>query len=292
MTDDTADALVSVGWVLDRLDEFQRDDPSLRLLEVDIDPATYDRGHIPGATPVDWKADLQDSTTFDVPTTAAFEDLLGGLGVTADSTVVVYGDMRNWFAAHAYWLLTYYGHADVRLLDGGRDYWRARDAPLTTDVPSFTPRSYDAGPRNPAVRVDRPDVEAAMDRDVSLVDVRTPEEYRGEILAPPGWNEGVQRGGHIPGAVNVPWNRAVDADGRFKSGDALRAVYAEAGVDATEEVITYCRIGERSALTWFILHELLGYDDVRNYYGSWVEWGNTVGAPIERGQRADVRREE
>jgi thiosulfate/3-mercaptopyruvate sulfurtransferase len=291
MTDDATDAVVSLDWVTDRLPEFQRDDPSLRLLEVDIDPSSYDRGHVPGATKIEWKTDLQDSTTFDVPTRTAFEELLGDLGITNESTVVLYGDMMNWFAAYAYWLLTYYGHPDVRLLDGGRDLYESRELPLTTEVPQFTAQSYEASDPDGTIRADRPDVEDAMRRNVPLIDVRTPEEYRGEILAPPGWNESVQRGGHIPGAVNVPWSQVVDDAGQFKSEADLRRIYADAGIEDDTEVITYCRIGERSALTWFVLHELLGYDDVRNYYGSWVEWGNTVGAPIERGQRADLERD-
>lgn len=289
MTDRTGAPLVSAGWVVDHLEEFQRDDPSLRLIEVDIDPQNYEEGHIPGATAVDWREDLQDSTVFDVPARPSFEHLLGEHGVTADSTVVLYGDMMNWFAAYAYWLLAYYGHGDVRLLDGGRDVWTDRDAPLTKAVPSFEERSYDAASTRESIRADRPDVEAALDGDVTLVDVRTPAEYRGEILAPPGWNEGVQRGGHIPGAINVPWSNVVDDVGLFKARSNLREIYESAGVDSDSETITYCRIGERSALTWFVLYELLGYDDVQNYYGSWVEWGNTVGAPIERGQRVNVR---
>ncbi|RJT00758.1 sulfurtransferase [Halococcus sp. IIIV-5B] len=290
MSDSTTGALVSAEWVAERLDAFGRDDPSLRLLEVDIEPENYDAGHVPGATKLDWKRDLQDATTFDVPTRTAFERLLGDVGITADSTVVVYGDMMNWFAAYAYWLLTYYGHDDVRLLDGGRDVWTAHDRPTTTETPRFTSRSYAVDSLDGTVRADRPDVEDAMRRGVPLVDVRTPEEYRGEILAPPGWNEGVQRGGHIPGAVNVPWSQVVDDEGRFKPREELAAIYREAGLDPETEVITYCRIGERSALTWFVLSELLGYADVRNYYGSWVEWGNSVGASIEKGQRAGVRR--
>lgn len=291
MTNETTDALVSVGWVVDRLDEFRRDDPSFRLLEVDIDPSNYDEGHVPGATKVDWKTELQDSTTFDVPTKGDFEALLGGHGVTEKSTVVLYGDMMNWFAAYAYWLLTYYGHDDVRLLNGGRESWLGRDVPMTDDVPQFTEQSYDAADPDASIRADQPDVLDAIPRDASLIDVRTPEEYRGEILAPPGWNEGVQRGGHIPGAVNIPWSQVVDDEGRFRPKEDLRTIYEDGGIDGTEEVITYCRIGERSALTWFVLHELLGYDAVRNYYGSWVEWGNTVGAPIEKGQRAEIRQQ-
>jgi thiosulfate/3-mercaptopyruvate sulfurtransferase len=288
MTDYPTDVLVSANWVSERLDAFKSDDPSLRLLEVDIDPSNYEKGHVPGATKFDWKADLQDSTTFDVPATADFEELLGERAVTETSTVVIYGDMMNWFAGYAYWLLSYYGHDDVRLLDGGRDGWFEQDYPTTSDVPEFTPWSYSGATPNEAVRADREEVNDAMDRGVPLVDVRTPEEYRGKVLAPPGWNEGVQRGGHIPGAVNIPWSQVVDADGCFKSRETLRDLYADADI-GDEEVIVYCRIGERSALTWFVLHELLGYDDIRNYYGSWVEWGNTVGAPIEKGRRAGVR---
>jgi len=291
MSDPTNDALVSAEWVAERLAAAERDDPSLRLLEVDIEPENYDAGHVPGATKVDWKRDLQDSTTFDVPTRTDFERLLGDTGITTDSTVIVYGDMMNWFAAYAYWLLTYYGHRDVRLLDGGRDVWTDGDYPLTTDIRRFTARSYAVDGMDESIRADRPDVEDAMSRGKPLVDVRTPEEYRGEILAPPGWNEGVQRGGHIPGAVNVPWSQVVREDGRFKPREELDEIYREAGLTPDSEVITYGRIGERSALTWFVLHELLGYSDVRNYYGSWVEWGNSVGASIEKGQRAEIRRE-
>ena len=289
MTDHATDVLVPPEWVAARLDEFVADDPAARLLEVDLDPSSYETGHIPGATKLDWKEDLQDSTAFDIPSVADFEALLGEIGITPDSTVVVYGDMMNWFAGYGYWLLSYYGHADVRLLDGGRDGWLAESYDLTDEVPEFSPRSYTGASPDDTIRVDRAEVETAMAQGTSLVDVRTPEEYRGEVLAPPGWNEGVQRGGHIPGAVNVPWSQVVDADGRFKSEEIIREIYREAGID--EEVVVYCRIGERSALTWFVLHELLDYGSVRNYYGSWVEWGNTVGAPIERGRRAGIRGE-
>jgi len=287
-----ANILVSADWLEEHLDEAKRDDPSLRVIEVDIDPSNYEGGHVPGAGSFDWKRDLQDTVTFDVPTSENFETLLGEAGVTPDSTIVLYGDMMNWFAAHAYWLLTYYGHTDVRLLNGGRDYWTVKEYPLTDDVPTFTTRSYTvASELNTDIRADRKDVERAMEQDTPMVDVRTPEEYRGEILAPPGWNEGVQRGGHIPGAVNIPWSRVVEADGRFKSPADLHDLFAAEGIERVGEdtdAITYCRIGERSALVWTVLHELLGYEHIRNYYGSWVEWGNTVGAPIEGGRRADV----
>jgi thiosulfate/3-mercaptopyruvate sulfurtransferase len=290
MTDYAKDVLVSADWVTERLDAFERDDPSLRLLEVDIDPSNYEEKHVPGATKVDWQTDLQDPTTFDILTETAFEQLVGDLGITETSTVVLYGDMMNWFAGYAYWLLSYYGHEDIRLLDGGRDIWIDRDYPLTSDVPAFTPQSYSAAAPNEVIRADRAAVEDAMNRGIPLIDVRTAEEYRGEILAPPGWNEGVQRGGHIPGAVNIPWSQVVDADGCFKPREALHDLYADADIK-DEEVVVYCRIGERSALTWFVLHELLGYEEIRNYYGSWVEWGNTVGAPIKKGRRAGIRHE-
>ena len=293
MAEYDTEVLVSADWLKERLDEVKRDDPSLRVIEVDIDPSNYEDSHVPGASSFDWKRDLQDTVTFDVPTIEAFETLLGEAGVTPESTIVLYGDMMNWFAAHAYWLFTYYSHADVRLLDGGRDYWMTEKYPTTDEVPEFTARSYSvASEPDTTIRADREDVEDAMERGIPMIDVRTPEEYRGEIIAPPGWNEGVQRGGHIPGAVNIPWSKVVEADGRFKSPADLHELFTGEGIEQSggeTDVITYCRIGERSALMWTVLHELLGYERVRNYYGSWVEWGNTVGAPIEGGQRADVR---
>jgi len=293
MADYATDILVSADWLEGRLEEVERDDPSLRVIEVDIDPSNYENGHIPGASCFDWKHDLQDTETFDVPTQSDFETLLGQAGVTPDSTVVVYGDMMNWFAAHAYWLLTYYTHADVRLLDGGRDYWLNEDYPLADEVPTFTTQSYTVtGKPDDTIRADREDVAEAMEQGIPMIDVRTPEEFRGEILAPPGWNEGVQRGGHIPGAINVPWSEVIEPDSRFKSISDLHGLFdiEEMGPEAEDiDIITYCRIGERSALMWIALHELLEYDRVRNYYGSWVEWGNTVGAPIESGRHANIK---
>ena len=203
--------------------------------------------------------------------------------------------MMNWFAAHAYWLLTYNNHADVRLLNGGRDYWVSEDYPLTDETPATTPQSYSiTGDPDSSIRADRGDVSEAMEEGIPMIDVRTPEEFRGEVLAPPGWNEGVQRGGHIPGATNVPWSEVVEPDGRFKSPSDLHDLFdiEEMGPNAEDiDIITYCRIGERSALMWTVLHELLGYDHVRNYYGSWVEWGNTVGAPVESARRANIKEE-
>lgn len=283
MSEYASDVLVSPAWVAERLETIRDDDPALRLVEIDVDTDLYDDAHIPGAVGFDWQADLQDARTFDTPPRAEFERLLGEAGLTEKSTVVLYGDMMNWFAAYGYWLFKYYGHADVRLLDGGRQYWLENDYPVTDEQPSFTPRSYTAGSRNDTIRVDRLGVEAAIG-EATLVDVRSPPEYRGEILAPPGWNEGVQRGGHIPGAINVPWSEVVTDEGQFKSAADLKARYEQAGVTNEDEIIVYCRIGERSALAWVVLHELLGFDSVRHYYGSWVEWGNTVGAPIEGGE--------
>ena len=283
MSDYAKDILVSADWVENRLEAFQRDDPEYRLVEVDLDTSAYSDGHIPGAIGFDWKADLQDPVSFDVPTRGELEALLGGAGISTNSTIILYGDMMNWFAAYAYWLLTYYGHDDIRILNGGRDYWRMNDYPLTDERPSFTAQSYTTQGPNESIRADRSEVEAAMRRNASIVDVRSPEEYRGEILAPPGWNEGVQRGGHIPGAVNIPWSRAVNDEGTFKSVDELREVYDDI-TTKSDEIIVYCRIGERSAVAWVVLHELLGYTNVQHYYGSFVEWGNTVGALIEQGQ--------
>ncbi|ELZ28657.1 thiosulfate sulfurtransferase [Halogeometricum pallidum JCM 14848] len=284
------DVLVSPEWVVDRFDEIQADDPALQLFEVSVDTDVYDDGHIPGAHSLDWNVELQDPETFDVLTREDFETLLGSYGVTSETTVVLYGDMMNWFAAYAFWLLKYYGHPDVRLVNGGRDYWTRQSFPLSTEQPPVTERKYEVTAVNDEIRVDREIVNDALDRDVSLVDVRSPEEYRGEVLAPPGWNEGVQRGGHIPGAINIPWSQAVAEDGRFKPPEELRHVY-EPILDSETEIFVYCRIGERSALAWVVLHELLGQEDVRHYYGSWVEWGNTVGAPIERGRYATQKLE-
>lgn len=282
------DILVSPDWVENRLDEIQREDPALRLFEVSVDTDVYTDGHIPGAVNLDWNAELQDPETFDVPTQDDFESLLGSYGVTPDTTVVLYGDMMNWFAAYAYWLLKYYGHDDIRLIDGGRNYWTSQSLPLSTQSQSVSERPYTVTAVNDSIRVNREYVREALDREASIVDVRSPEEFRGEVLAPPGWNEGVQRGGHIPGAVNIPWSQAVASDGRFKSPAELEDVY-EPITETGAETIVYCRIGERSALAWVVLHELLGVERVRHYYGSWVEWGNTVGAPIERGRYAEQK---
>jgi thiosulfate/3-mercaptopyruvate sulfurtransferase len=281
-------ALVSPDWLAERLDRFQSGESDYRLLEVDIAPDRYEAEHVPGAIDVDWRTDLQDAVTFEVVDPEELATLLGSLGVTRETTVVLYGDFYNWFAAHAYWLLSYYGHPDVRLLDGGRTYWIENGYETTAGRPQLSPADYDVPAPDTAIRSEQADVEAAIDAETTILDVRAPPEYRGEILAPPGWNEGVQRGGHIPGAINVPWSRAVRTDGRFKPHDELTAVY-EGLLDDPGDVIVYCRIGERSAHTWVVLHEMLGLEPVSHYYGSWVEWGNTVGLPVENASNADVR---
>jgi thiosulfate/3-mercaptopyruvate sulfurtransferase len=287
MTDESAGPLVAADWVADNLDRFRSDDPAYRLVEVNIERAQYETAHIPGAVGFDWRADLQDTATFDVVAAPDLEQLLGTHGITPETTVVLYGDFYNWFAAHAYWLLRYYGHDSLRLLDGGRKYWLDEAYPTTTDTPAFETTDYSAATPDQSIRADREHVEQAIEAGTPIVDVRAPPEYRGEIVAPPGWNEGVQRGGHVPGAENRPWSRAVRADGRLKPRDALEALYGD--LRGADETVIYCRIGERSAFTWFVLSELLGFEGVRHYYGSWVEWGNTVGLPVERPAETDLR---
>ncbi|ELY48592.1 sulfurtransferase [Natronorubrum bangense] len=278
------DVLVTADWVEDHLEEFQADDPAYRLVEVDVDTEAYEEAHAPGAIGFNWETQLQDQTTRDVLTKDDFEDLLGSHGISEDSTVVLYGDNANWFAAYTYWQFKYYGHDEVYLLDGGREYWLEHDYPTTDEEPEFSAVEYDAaGPRE-SIRAYREDVEKAIDRGVPLVDVRSPEEFRGEILAPPGLQETAQRGGHIPGAKNISWAAVTDDDGTFKDRDELGELYAEEGIDGDETTVAYCRIGERSSVAWFALHELLGYEDTVNYDGSWTEWGNLVNAPIETGE--------
>ncbi len=277
------DVLVTADWVAERLDEFQSDDPALRLVEVDVDTEAYDEGHAPGAVGWNWETQLQDQVQRDILEKDDFEALLGSHGITADSTIVLYGDNSNWFAAYTYWQLKYYGHRDVRLLDGGRDYWVANDYPITDEVPDFTAREYTARGPFDGIRAYREDVETAIERGIPLVDVRSPEEFSGEILAPPGLQETAQRGGHIPGAQNIGWAETVTDDGTFKSYEELTELYESHGITNDQEVVAYCRIGERSSIAWFALAELLGYDNVVNYDGSWTEWGNLVDAPIETG---------
>jgi thiosulfate/3-mercaptopyruvate sulfurtransferase len=284
-TDDYAtDALVTADWVADRLEEFGSDDSDYRLVEVDVDTESYEEAHAPGAVGFNWETQLQDQTRRDVLEKAEFEELLGSHGITEETTVVLYGDNANWFAAYAYWQFKYYGHDDVYLLDGGREYWLENEYPTTDEVPDYPEVEYDAaGPRE-SIRAYRDDIEKALERGVPLVDVRSPEEFSGEILAPPGLQETAQRGGHIPGASNISWSAVTNDDGTFKSRDELEELYAEEGITGEETTVAYCRIGERSSVAWFALHELLGYEDTVNYDGSWTEWGNLVNAPIETGE--------
>jgi thiosulfate/3-mercaptopyruvate sulfurtransferase len=273
------EVLVDTAWVAEHLD-----DADVVLAEVDENTDLYEDGHIPGAVKLHWRDDLQDPIERDIVERERFEQLLGERGIGNETTVVVYGDKNNWFAAYAYWYLKVYGHKDVRILDGGRQKWIDERRELTTDVATPEPRSYVAGEPDESIRARRDQVLqwiGADDR--ALVDVRSPQEYSGELLAPPGYEqEGASRGGHIPTAQSIPWAQAVRDDGTFKAAADLRELYGSKGVTSDKKVTAYCRIGERSAHTWFVLHELLGFPDVRNYDGSWTEWGNLVGVPIER----------
>ncbi|HLI90027.1 MAG TPA: sulfurtransferase [Ktedonobacteraceae bacterium] len=273
------EVLVDADWVQAHLN-----DPNVRLIEVDVDTRAYEQGHIPGAVGFNWQKELQDQVVRAPVSKEQLEELLSRAGVSNDTTIVLYGDNNNWFAAWALWILKYYGHKDVRLLDGGRVKWLADKRELTTEVPSYPRTNYHAQEPNNDLRAFRDQVHAMLGRsNVALVDVRSPGEYSGELLAPANLpQEGAQRGGHIPGAANIPWSTAVREDGTFKSAEELRPLYAGKGVTPDKEVIAYCRIGERSSHTWFVLRYLLGYDKVRNYDGSWTEWGSLIGAPIEK----------
>lgn len=273
--------------VLIDTDELARrlDDDSLAVIEVDEDTDAYAAGHIPGAVSLHWVDDLQSSAGRDFVTGEELGELLAAKGISTDQTIVVYGGNNNWFAAYAYWLLRYRGVSDVRLLDGGRTKWELEDRELTTDVPDPTPGSFAVGEPRPDLRVFRDDVIAVAEAgDGSLVDVRSPAEFSGEVMAPPNLpQEQPYVAGHVPGASNVPWSKAANEDGSFKSVDELRELYEGAGIGADDDVIAYCRIGERSSHTWFVLHELLGNDNARNYDGSWTEYGSLVGVPVELG---------
>ncbi len=278
MSEYANDVLVDTQWVEDHLD-----DPSIRIVEVDENPGLYAEAHIPGAIGFDWKKDLQDQVERDFLGPAAFGELFGSHGIGSDHTVVLYGDRNNWFAAYTYWYLKYYGHDKVKLVNGPREKWISEGRPTSADVPAYEPQRFTAQPGDDKIRAKRDEVFAALDAGTKLVDVRSPQEFSGELIAMAGYEqEGAQRAGHIPGAASVPWAQAVTEDGTFKSADALRELYGAKGVLDAGPVIAYCQIGERSAHTWFVLHELLGEGDVKNYDGSWTEWGNLVGAPIEK----------
>jgi thiosulfate/3-mercaptopyruvate sulfurtransferase len=273
------EVLVDTEWVVQHLD-----DPKVKIVEVDVDTSAYDSGHIKGSVALDWRKDLQARPVRDLLPKDQLEKLLSSKGISADDIVLVYGDNNNWFAAWFVWNLKYYGHKDARLINGGRKKWQDEGRELVTEAPSITPASYKAGQPNKAIRALRDEVLAELGKAGSvLVDVRSPKEYSGELLAPENLpQEGAQRGGHIPGAANIPWGQAVQEDGTFKPVEELRALYEGKGVTPDKAVIAYCRIGERSSHTWFVLNYLLGYPNVRNYDGSWTEWGSLIGAPIER----------
>jgi thiosulfate/3-mercaptopyruvate sulfurtransferase len=278
VADYAKDVLVDTQWVEDHLN-----DDSIRIVEVDENPALYAEAHIPGAIGFDWRRDLQDQVKRDFLGPEEFGELFGSRGVSNDHTVVLYGDRNNWFAAYTYWYLQYYGHTNVKLMNGPREKWISEGRPTSSDLPTYTPQRFTAQQGDAAIRAKRDEVLAALGEDRRLVDVRSPQEYSGELIAMAGYEqEGAQRSGHIPGAASVPWAQAVKEDGTFKSADELRELYGSKGVIDGSPIIAYCRIGERSAHTWFVLHELLGQGDVKNYDGSWTEWGNMVGVPIER----------
>jgi len=274
------DVLVTTDWAARH-----HNDQNIALVEVNVDTSLYEQGHIPGAAGWSWRTQLCDTVRRDIIPKKDFEHLLGQAGIGNDTTVVLYGDSNNWFAAWAFWQLKLYGHHDVRLIDGGRKKWEKEGRPITTDLPNRSATNYRAKNANFSLRSFLPEVQNQVAAGaVELVDVRSPAEFSGEILAPPGLPETCQRGGHIPGASNIPWSKAVnDEDGTFKTADELRSIYEAAGITGTKPIIAYCRIGERSSHSWFALKYLIGYDNVKNYDGSWTEWGNVVGLPIERG---------
>ena len=274
------EVLVSTEWVAEH-----QNDPKVRLIEVDVDTTAYDQGHIAGAVGWNWQTQLQDNIRRDLIDKAALEKLLGQSGVSNDTTIVLYGDNNNWFAAYAFWQLKYYGHKDVRLMNGGRKKWLEEKRALSTEAARVAPATYRATGPDESLRARKEHVFAIVDKDGKgqLVDVRSVDEFTGKIIAPPGMSETAQRAGHIPGAANIPWAQAANEDGTFKSADQLRQLYEGKGINGQSEVIAYCRIGERSSHTWF------GYDDVKNYDGSWTEWGNLVGAPIEKEIAAAAR---
>ncbi|MGQ0600873.1 MAG: sulfurtransferase [Anaerolineales bacterium] len=273
------EVLVETQWVADHLH-----DPKVRLVEVDVDTTAYDSGHIPGASGWNWKKDTQQPIRRDIPDKAGVEELLGRSDIANDTTVILYGDNNNWFATYAFWLLKLYGHADARMMNGGRKKWLDEGRPLTTEAPTLARTTYRAKDPDAKLRALRSLVLDSLGKaGHGLVDVRSPKEFSGELLAPENLpQEGAQRGGHIPGARNIPWGQAVREDGTFKSAADLSALYGGQGLTPDKEIIAYCRIGERSSHTWYVLKYLLGYPNVRNYDGSWTEWGSSIGVPVER----------
>jgi thiosulfate/3-mercaptopyruvate sulfurtransferase len=273
------EVLVDTSWAEEHIE-----DPNVRFVEVDVDTTAYDAGHIPGAVGWNWQLDTQDSVRRDIVDQEALEALLSRSGISQNTEVVLYGDTDNWFAAYAFWLLDYYGHPKTRLIDGGRKKWLEEGRPLTEESPDPESGQYSVQSIEREIRALRDDVVGALDdADRSLVDVRSPQEFSGELLAPANLpQEGSQRGGHIPGAANIPWSEAVEEDGTFKSAKDLREIYEGKGVSPDKDVIAYCRIGERSSHSWFVLKHLLGYENVRNYDGSWTEWGSLIDVPIEK----------
>jgi thiosulfate/3-mercaptopyruvate sulfurtransferase len=273
------DVLVDTQWVHDHLDH-----AGVRIVEVDENPVVYEEAHIPGAIGFDWRTDLQDQVRRDFLGPDDFAELFGSHGVSSDHTIVLYGDRNNWFAAYTYWYLNYYGHRNVKLMNGPREKWIAEGRPTSGERPDHPRATFRAQAGDDAIRATRYEVLGALGNGTALVDVRSPQEFAGALIAMPGYeHEGAQRAGHIPGAVSIPWAQAVREDGTFKSADELRELYGSKGVLGGEPIIAYCRIGERSAHTWFVLRELLGKPDVKNYDGSWTEWGNMVAVPIEKG---------